>query len=141
MPRVTNAEVTLAEWVNGILGMPYQWGETDCGTLVRQAWIILYDDDPFLGIVPRWTTKIGALRAYAVCGGMQQALELAGAQPVGRNFAQTSDVIVGRGESGGIRGYWAGVVLAGRVVTSVEDRGVVISPMGERDDVTIWRLA
>ena len=53
MQRVNNWDLALVEWAESVRGKPYEWGVTDCGTLVRDACAAMYGREMFPE-VKRW---------------------------------------------------------------------------------------
>lgn len=83
----------LVAWERDMLGRPFEWGATDCGSLVRDMCSVIYGDDVFER-APSYTTRIGALRALSKTGGVEQAVRDIGATEVSINFIQDSDIVI-----------------------------------------------
>lgn len=142
MIRVRNWDLELLRWRRSILGEPFAWGETDCGSLVRGATRTLYGRDPFQG-VRTYTSRFGALRAHVETGGIEDAVRAAGGEEVGLGFARQGDVLVEPPTEERPMGG-AGVVVAGEVVVCPEGEAVTTTPMralrAREPDVRALRL-
>lgn len=127
MSRVRNWDLALLEWRRSVLGEPFAWGETDCGSLVRGAARALYDRDPFEG-VRSYRSRFGALRAHVETGGLEPALRAAGAEEVGLGFARQGDVMIEPPADGRPMGG-AGVVVGSEVVVCPEGEAVTTTSL------------
>lgn len=72
-------------------GTEFEWGYSDCGTIVRDAVAIVTGEDP-LG--SGYATQAAALRLLRKLGSVPRALEAIGAVRVRDNFAMPGDVLV-----------------------------------------------
>lgn len=118
-----NWDVALVDWERLMLGRHFEWGETDCVSVVLAALEVMYAeaDRPKL-TVPSWSTQIGALRAIKKVGNIPQALRDGGAQNVPLAFARPGDIVVGLEPSNGMPR--CGVVVERHVVTASVKNGV-----------------
>ena len=113
--RATAWDVDLMVYVESVLGAPFEWGRTDCWSLICGALRAMYGDDVLNA--ETYGTKTGALKAYKAAGSYNDALAHAGAREVPINFRQRGDIAILPG--GDIDGFpGVGVVMArGRVLT------------------------
>lgn len=133
--RVPNWDVLLFRWSVSVVGQPYEWGRTDCASLVRQAMTIVYGSDPF--DVRPWSTKRQALTRLKAVGSVEDALRAAGMVPVALRHAQGGDVLCEAVSDG----YGACGVVVGRVVVwATQEDGVVRVPLRGREG-TLLRFA
>jgi len=123
--RVRNWDIHLYRWARDVTGEPFEWGRTDCGSLVRESLAAMYPDKglPLAGPPPAYSTEREALRVHAETGGVEGWVQAAGWEPVSLGFACQGDVIVGLGDVGGVPG--AAVVVAGVFLVASESDGVV----------------
>lgn len=132
--RATNWEQRLARWVRTQRGRPFEWGETDCVSLVRGAVAIVRGETPWrlAGGASRaegwYTTVRGAREAYAATGGVERVLcDDIGAAPVGHAYVTTGDIVASDPKDDEPWGA-VGVVLDIRVLSSDPERGVTLDP-------------
>lgn len=95
MMRCRNWDVKLAEWANQRLGLPFEWGRTDCVSLVREALGIMYPDEFYVEL-PIWSDKEEAKVAMKQVGGIRGKLLSLGAKEHPILFAQSGDILVFR---------------------------------------------
>ncbi len=134
--RLRNWDVDLVLWARGVIGRSYVWGETDCGSLARAAVALLYGSDPIEG--SSWTDEASAAAALRALGGVSKTMRLLGAVKTDVLHAQSGDLLTTRG-SGSHAGRFC-IVVAGRLLTSVPDSGVVLAPLAVPPGATLWRL-
>jgi len=91
--RVRNWDVALILWAETVRGLPFQWGATDCGSLVRDAMEVMYGRDLWPD-VPRWDTLRAAVQIQGTTGGVAAQLALLGAVEVEYGYVQQGDVIL-----------------------------------------------
>ena len=117
---IANYEVRLSEWVKHKLGMAYEWGKTDCGTIVREGLFLILDRDPF-PYVPDWKSESESRKIWDEMGGVDHAFLGFGAQKIGANYVQTGDVAIL--EIG--RFLTAALVIGNnKILFSSEDKGI-----------------
>lgn len=90
---IANYEGRLAEWVRHKLGMAYEWGKTDCGTLVREGLFLILNHDPF-PFVPDWNNEQESRKIWEDMGGVDHAFLGFGAEKTDTNYIQTGDIAV-----------------------------------------------
>lgn len=122
MRRRRNWGHRLVMWQKEVLGEPFVWGETDCGSLVWRALHEMYRSPPIEGAVPAYESAQDARRAHLETGGVGPVLRRGGAEEVGLNFARQGDVLVGVGGPGELPG--AAVVVERHFVVTDEEEGV-----------------
>ena len=88
---LNNKDFILIEWALCQQGLPYIWGITDCGSLVRQGLYIFNRIDPFTNI-PYWNTEIEARQIWKDLGGVDKAFLDLGAKKIHENYIRTGDV-------------------------------------------------
>ena len=90
---IANYEGKLAEWARHKLGMAYEWGKTDCGTLVREGLFLILDRDPF-PYMPGWNSEGESRKIWDEMGGVDHAFLAFGAEKIESSYAQTGDIAV-----------------------------------------------
>ncbi len=133
-----NWDTRLVTWAERVRGQPFKWGETDCGSLVKQAYEIIKGEP--IGW-SAWKGKAGALRWVSKSGGLPAALAKV-ASPVGRGFARSGDVVLVKvDEPDAVYGYGIVVVVGDNVVAPHPDYPVTLVPLCDMpDDATYWRF-
>ena len=133
-----NWDTRLVTWAERVRGQPFKWGETDCGSLVKQVYKIIKGKR--IGW-SAWNGKTGALRWVSKAGGLPEALARV-ASPVGRGFARSGDVVlVEVHEPDAVYGYGMAVVVGDNVVASHPDHPVTLIPLRDMpNDATYWRF-
>ncbi len=132
--RLRNWDVRLFRWADRVVGEPFTWGVTDCGTIVRTAHIAMCGEDPFGW--PTYKTKLGAVKARKKVGDIPNALAAA-CREVGRRFAQSGDIVLIQHEGQ----YGMGLVVGPNVVGSYPGYDVDLVPLqAVPDDATFWRM-
>jgi len=141
LTRVLNWDVRLVQYAGRLQGEAFEWGVTDCGTLVRGALTVLYDHDVLeAALGAPWTSLRGAAGAWRAVGSVQSVLGALKAVEVPGAFVQAGDVGVFPGED--VDGLPRLVVCIGaRILTVHRERGVEVVwssvlPGGTR----FWRL-
>jgi len=141
--RVMNWDVRVVRWSASVVGRPFEWGRTDCGSLCRGAIAALYGE----GVVRRtlgvpWTTVESAVRFWrrvgSDAGGVLAAL---GARTVQHaTLLQTGDIMVASGsDRHGLPRF--GVVAGRKLITSHFDSGVgAVARSAAPRRSTFWRL-
>lgn len=119
-----NYDVKLIEWAMFQVERPFEWGSTDCGTLVREAMIIMFDCDLFARQYRRYTTEVGAKAALAKVGTIRKALENAGFARVKGGVWSTGDIVIVPGNARQNCLESAGVFMNRRVLMSHHKKGV-----------------
>jgi len=137
MERVRNWDVKIMDWQADMLGRPFAWGQTDCGSLVRSALSVVYGEDP----VPHldwYETQTGAIRLFGETDGISGAILDLGAEETTLAFARQADIAI-EAPSEDNRLGGAGVVVDRAVVVCPEGEEVVRSPIGRlpRDLLTL----
>lgn len=132
MRRVPNWDLALHRWSNAVVGRPYVWGETDCGSLVREAHALMFGTEIF-GVKP-YSTRRQALYRHKATGGVQAVLEAHGATEVPMAFAQQGDVLI---EALGDGLPACGVVVGRYVIWATVEDGVVRYPLRGRQGLLL----
>lgn len=134
--RGPNWDVALQAWADALVGQPYAWGRTDCVSLAIAAIGVLYPHQPAL---PGYPSKTAALRALAEDPVLiPRTLELLGATPTTRAFAQAGDILV---SPAGADELALLVSLGAWALTGTPVAGVVRLPTLALPPETIaWRL-
>ncbi len=106
-------------------GQAFEWGRTDCASLVRRALTQMLGVDPWKKHLGVWTTRTGALRVLKRTK-PHKVLKSTGAVQVGTLFATAGDVALGRHlDARGLLGL-AMVLPSNKVLTSTPESGVYI---------------
>lgn len=139
MNRIHNWDVSLVRFAQLVEGDVFEWGRTDCASVVRQALMQILGVDPWKGCLGTWKTKTGALRVFKRTE-PQDVLESTGAVRVGTLFATAGDVALGRGvDARGLLGL-AMVLPSNKVLTSTPEKGVyIVGGRGFGTDVRFFR--
>lgn len=136
--RVRNWDVHLVRRARELVGEPYTWGATDCGSIVIEALGTVYGSSPLGDLA--WDGPRSAQDALDALGGVQGALERLTARQVPLSFAQTSDVLVVPSGEHLARLH---VIVVGQALTSTPKSGVVLWKLADLDlpdDAMLWRL-
>lgn len=124
MIPVRNYDIELVIWGKALIGQPFVWGKTDCGTIVRRAMKIVFGKDVFRGKVRSYRSGVEAMRVMQGVGGIAGALVNAGfIRQKGRKW-HTGDIIVEPGDDRQNRPEGAGVVIRRSVLISHHEAGV-----------------
>ena len=67
--RVENWNGKLIDWASKQIGKPFIWGETDCGTLIRQGLQVITGIDVFTPLA-WWQTEQRARESWDALGGI-----------------------------------------------------------------------
>lgn len=135
MMRVRNWDVRLVEWANDLVGQEYDWGRTDCGSLVERAHRLMFGKQIFPGM--KYSTKREAVAIHARTGGVEGVLRKAGAVEIERNFVQQGDVFV---EPDGDGMPSCAVVIAGGLLMTSPTDGVQLVPLALAGDGVFLRV-
>lgn len=140
LDRTFNFEAKLFDWSRDLLGQEYEWGETDCGTLMIASQRVMHSE-PVFESVDNYTTEIGAKRALTKVGGVRALMLDNGGSEIEFNFRQPGDIIV-TPESDDSDFPWFSIVIDYDAFTSSPSRGVVMLDLDvfDADEVTVWRL-
>lgn len=92
MRRLRNWDVELAQLARAVTGETFEWGTTDCASLVLRGVEVMYGEQ--IIVSGKWTTRTGALRAWKKIESADRVLEAAGATRVKRAFWQSGDVLL-----------------------------------------------
>lgn len=118
MDRPVGWPKALREYAAVMDGAPFEWGVSDCGTLVRQAASIVLGADPWKA---SYSSEKGARRALKGLAGPDGALEAAGAVRVPLAFAQQGDVLVNPDPDG--HDAEVGIIVGGGVLSAATETG------------------
>ena len=123
------AEVGLRVWACEQVGRDFEWGTTDCCSLVRTAlsYVLgLGDPFPFLN----YRSRSQALRAIRQTGGPRAVLERHGFTEFALCHARTGDVLIA-GRSDPLANV--GIVIGGKWLTSGPEDGVILRHLAEAE--------
>lgn len=132
--RPRNWDVRLFHWADSVVGEPFKWGITDCGSIIRAGHVAMFCEDIFRW--PTYKSLKGAMSAKRKVGGIPKALEKACTR-VGVRFAQTGDIVLisHEGQAG------MGLVVGSNVVGSYPGYPVTLVPLDMLpDDASLWRF-
>ncbi len=133
--RLRNWDVRLFAWADDVVGRSFEWGLTDCASLVTSSHVAMYGEDVFRW--PVYKSLKGAMSAKEKVGGIRKALKKDCAK-VGIKFARSGDIVLIRhkGEEG------MGVVVGTNVVGSHPDYPVMFVPLSALPrNASAWRVA
>lgn len=132
--RLRNWDVRLFHWADGVVGRSFEWGTTDCASLIRAAHVAMYGEDVFGW--PDYKSLKGAMSAKEKVGGIRKALKKDCAR-VGIKFARGGDVVLikHKGEEG------MGVVVGTNVVGTYPGYPVTLVSLSVLPrSATLWRM-
>jgi len=137
--RVRNWDVALAMRARALVGRPFEWGSTDCGTLCRETLDALYGPgtgEALLG--PPWTSPRAAQVAADRLETWVAELRAGGARIVGRLYASAGDIVIRAGHDEEDFPRLA-VVIGPRVLHVTREHGVLVGPVEalEESDVVL----
>lgn len=121
--RVINWDGKLALWAYAQNGKPFSWGNTDCGTMIREAAQVMYGKNLWPE-VPQYHTAQSAAFVLRKRGLPERHLRARGAMEIARGFWTDGDVVISREIADGdiapahmivIRNKLLGVTLNGKV--------------------------
>ncbi len=125
LEHIENWDRWLVEFARAADGQAFEWGRTDCASLVRRGLQTIFGKDVWKGHVGTWKTRRGAL---GVSGRTDyvDALLASGAVEVGFHFAWSGDVaLASREDEHGM--FSTGLLVPTRkVLTSTPREGVVL---------------
>jgi len=121
-------DADLVIYVKSVIDEPFEWGRTDCATLVRHALKAMYGKDVLRG-VGSWRTLAEARRAVKRIGPYETFFKSKGCEEWSPAYRQRGDVAIlpSGGDRDGLPGL--GVVVRGGVLTV--DDFVMILPIEE----------
>lgn len=95
--RARNWRAHLHAWSASVLGQPFAWGRTDCGTLARDALAVMFGQDvvPF---VPRWHSAREAVAVLQAYGSVPEILARLGAPQTTLSFMRAGDLILSKSD-------------------------------------------
>lgn len=93
VPRVRTWRTELLRWAQSQIGLPFTWGQTDCGTLGRAALRAMFGRD-IVEDWPSWNTPHRAALRLLACGTFGQVLVSLGGVPKAFAFVQAGDFVV-----------------------------------------------
>lgn len=140
--REQNWDVSLVMFARNVEGARFEWGLTDCASLVRRVAMAMYGYDVFDGVVETWNDKDSA---RAALNGLTAPdyLEMAGAIEIPRGFATTGDILVmpGQDEVGLVQ---LGIVLPSSkaLISTIRDGVEIINRWQDAvtPETTVYRL-
>ncbi len=143
MQRERNWNVRLAILVRSLIGKPFIWGETDCVSVLRKAYVAMYDEDPIAEFVPMdYSTEEEAKEAFRAIGGdFTKWIMRIVVQEVTPMFARDGDMVFNEDSAVGYQNV--GIVLSDRILISDIKNGVHMLPLNrdvDDDKIHIYRL-
>lgn len=123
MKRVENWDQKLIYYARESVGKDFEWGVTDCASLVRASIAAMYGEDVF-SHVAAWSTLREAKNQYEMHGRASSILAEAGASIVASNYEQTGDIIVSPGEDQDGLPRFGVILTGGQVLLSTPESGV-----------------
>lgn len=92
--RLRNWNVAIKQRADELVGSKFIWGETDCVSVIRIMAVEIFGEDVFAGVVPGYTTEIGAKRALSRVGDFNDLAVQAGCVEVPRTMMTDGDLII-----------------------------------------------
>lgn len=141
MMRVENWDTELVMFAREVCGAPFEWGTTDCATIMRRGLIATLGTDPLKGRLGSWTTRAGALRAFnRIAFSPAITLSDSGARTVGEKFAWSGDVAVGEALDDNRLPAIALLLPGRKALVSTPELGVIIvDRLSLTQGTTFWR--
>lgn len=125
--KVDNYGNKLVEFANSVRGLDFEWGKTDCATLVCHGLYVILDKYPFTKkTLPQWDNKNKAIRRFLRVGDIGKFLIDQGAVEVHMDYAGTGDVILSPGLDDNDLPRLAMMLPTRRVLLSTPKTGVII---------------
>ncbi len=125
MEPIANWDRRLVEFARAADGKPFQWGHTDCVSLVRRGLQTVFGVDVWKGHVGKYKTKRGAVTVAGKTD-YEDALRASGAVEVGYHFGTSGDVALSPKEDEHGMFSVALLVPSRKALTSIPSEGVVI---------------
>jgi hypothetical protein len=123
--HVENWDRRIVEFAIGVQGQPFEWGQTDCVSLVRRGLQVMFGEDVWKGHVGTWKTRRGALTVSGKTD-YEGALLASGAVEVGHHYGTSGDVALGPKEDEHGMIQMGLLVPTRKVVTATPHVGVAI---------------
>lgn len=138
MHRVRTWDVDLQTWAGSLIGEPFQWGTTDCVSIVIEAQRIIYGADVFQ--LPKWKSKAKALRTLVEVKSFRAVLRRY-ANPVGRGFLQMGDIVLVKNGCDVLGTDGLMLVVRDYALFTHPDEGVIRVPLEAIPKrATFWRV-
>lgn len=143
MIRERDWNVRLAKLVRSLIGQSFVWGETDCVSIVRKAYIAMFGEDPIAKFVPmEYSTEDEAKEAFRAIGGdfTKWIMRIVIREVTGA-FAQDGDMLFNEDSAMGYQNV--GIIFSDRLLTSDPENGVRVRPFNrdyDDDNIHIYRL-
>ena len=132
--RVIDWEDRLADFGTRMLGLPYQWANTDCVALGLQVFNLLYDAEE----KPWWHDEQSAIKAMAE-EWPSTWIRKHGGQTISNLRAQTGDIFLGTVN----KQPSLYIAIGSKALTSTPDEGVHcvdVADLMHSDHYNAWRL-
>ncbi len=126
LERVENWDRRLVEFTNEVNGQAFEWGTTDCASLVRRGLSLMFGRDVWKKHVGEWKTKRGALGVSGRTD-YEDALRASGAVEMGIHYAWSGDVALGPSEDDHGMLQIGLLVPTRKILTSTPEVGVAIA--------------
>ena len=123
--HVANWDRRLVEFAAVVVGQPFEWGQTDCVSLVRRGLQLMFNEDVWKGHVGEWKTKRGAITVSGKTD-YEDALLTSGGVEVGYHYASSGDVALGPNEDEHGMLQMALLVPTRKVITATPEVGVAL---------------
>lgn len=138
MNRVRTWDVDLLAWAETVIGKPFRWGRTDCGSLVKKSQRIIYGVDVFH--LTAWASKAKALQTLTDIKSIRSLLRRY-AQPVGRGFLQMGDIVLVKNGCDAFQTDGLMLVVRDYALSTCPKTGVVRVPLEAiPPKATYWRV-
>ena len=138
MNRLRTWDVDLQTWAASLIGEPFEWGRTDCGSIAIEGQRIIYGTDVFH--LPKWKSKAKALRTLIGVKGMRSALRGCADQG-GRGFLQMGDIVLVKNGCDELETDGLLLVVRDYVLFTNPETGVIRIPLEAiPNKATFWRV-
>lgn len=127
-------------YASAMRGLPFEWGKTDCASIVRAGLELTYEKDLFDGKIKPWTSlKTAASRWKSI--DLENLLLSLGAQEVSPQHTQAGDLAIGPELDENQLPQLALVLPVSKVLISTPEYGVQIIHVSDLLPGTrYWRL-
>lgn len=139
MRRLTDWRSRLHRWSRSQRGLPFVWGETDCGALACGALIAMFGSALAVHL-PQWNNVRGAALILQVRGSMGAILEELGAKRTTVNFMRSGDILIAGDPAEQLGRECAMVCIDGRHCLLSTRDGVQVAHVTAESEAVVYSL-